>query len=147
MTDVVRGPCRVQAKGCRGNAKGAAACLELLIKHLSPQRAFPDFCSLQQTAPLRGPGLIRDLAAPPAASRVHGDGPLDVTAVCPLTAAGSPTLKSRSDCHLWLGLDGGRNEFVTLKEHCGALKSVDARAAVAARSARKTSKWQRSDQT
>jgi len=91
--------------------------------------------------------LIRDLAAPPAASRVHGDGPLDVTAVCPLTAAGSPTLKSRSDCHLWLGLDGGRNEFVTLKEHRGALKSVDARAAVAARSARKTSKWQRSDQT
>ena len=78
---------------------------------------------------------------------MHGIAPLDVTAACPWTAAGSQTSKQRSDCLLWSGLDGEHNEFVTPKEQRAALNTVDARAAVAVRSARTTSKWQRSKQT
>ena len=42
-----------------------------------------------------------DLIAPPAASRVQENGPLDVTAVRASTAAGSPTSRSMSDFHLY----------------------------------------------
>ena len=130
-------PPNFREAGCRGAP--IARTLHLCVLVLQQTAASSSVCQEYDVDCHRRP--------PFAPSRLHGIAPLDVTAACPSTAAGSLTSKQRSDCLLWSGLDGGHNEFVTPKEQRGALNSVDARAAAAAGSARMTSKWQPSNQT
>ena len=70
-----------------------------LFTHLSPEGQNRALCSCANGAVWEGPALVSDLVAPPAASQVQENGPVRVTAVCPSTAAGSPTSRSMSDCH------------------------------------------------